>query len=165
MPHPTPTPPDPRRALHHVPHPPLQKLLGYVDQDKQSDTLKARLCERFENVVLPSASVAGPGPTGGDAAAAGAAVPPGVAAAAAAAEAAAATAAGVHREWRSLAACLAALGAKFSEKGLRMVMERLRCYKHALGSADVHAVFQVRLVAHGRVRMRVTVRMRTQAGT
>ncbi|KAF5843603.1 hypothetical protein DUNSADRAFT_12866 [Dunaliella salina] len=45
----------------------------------------------------------------------------------------------VVEEWRALATVLKGMG--HSEKGLRAIMERRRCYKHALGDEQVFKVF------------------------
>ncbi|GFR52248.1 hypothetical protein Agub_g14782, partial [Astrephomene gubernaculifera] len=121
----------------------MQRLLSYIKVDKLADSLKGRLCERFENVVCEFASGAGDAASeasGGSAAAAVAPPAPTAAPSAASYET-------VVREWRSLADCLALL--PYSEKGLRNSMERLRCYKHALGDEHVYKVFKG-MAEHGR---------------
>ncbi|GLC56581.1 hypothetical protein PLESTB_001123300 [Pleodorina starrii] len=122
----------------------MQRLLSYVKVDKLADSLKTRLCERFENVVCEFATNA-------------AVPPPADAAAAAAPEAGAGPGPGgvrgsssyeeVVREWRSLADCIALI--PYSEKGLRNCMEHFKCYKHVLGDEHVYQVFKG-LAEHGR---------------
>ncbi|PNH04576.1 Condensin complex subunit 1 [Tetrabaena socialis] len=127
----------------------MKRLLGYVKAEKLAESLKIRLCERFENVVheAPGAAAAPPAAPAGGAAEGGAqGSTPEVGAAGgtqgggAAGAGAGCAEAGAVREWRSLADCLSWLA--YSEKGLRAVMERLRCFKHALGDERVCRVFK-----------------------
>jgi condensin complex subunit 1 len=113
-----------------------QRLLGYVKADKLADSLKARLCERFQNVVCEFAGGTLAGPAGAAPAPAdqgGAPAPAGCAGGSSYED--------VLREWRSLADCIALI--PYSEKGMRICMELMRCYKHALGDEHVYQVFKV----------------------
>lgn len=107
----------------------------------------------------PAASVAAATSTG---TAGGAAAESGAAGAAAPEGASAVGCTAVHmeaavREWRGIAACLDMV--PYSEKGLRMIIERFKCYKHTLGDEQVYKVFKVRpaclLLDHGLVRSKI----------
>ncbi|PNW77344.1 hypothetical protein CHLRE_10g432500v5 [Chlamydomonas reinhardtii] len=97
----------------------------------------------------PAASVAAATSTG---TAGGAAAESGAAGAAAPEGASAVGCTAVHmeaavREWRGIAACLDMV--PYSEKGLRMIIERFKCYKHTLGDEQVYKVFKG-IAEHGR---------------
>ncbi|KAG2433029.1 hypothetical protein HXX76_008756 [Chlamydomonas incerta] len=157
----------------------MQRLLGYIKQDKLTEQIKVRLVERMENVVVgtPTAAAAAAAPSDAQPAPSTAASQPAASASQPAASAAAmSTGAGeaadsaaagtaasdgggsgggcsaAHmeaavREWRGIAACLDMV--PYSEKGLRMIMERFKCYKHTLGDEQVYRIFKG-IAEHGR---------------
>ncbi|KXZ51609.1 hypothetical protein GPECTOR_12g573 [Gonium pectorale] len=108
------------------------RLLGYIKADKLADSLKVRICERFENVVCEFQA---------------AATAEGAASATGSSGGLYSVYEAVVREWRGLAVCLDML--PYSEKGLRSVMETFRRYKHALGDKHVYDVFKD-MAKHGR---------------
>ncbi|KAG2448695.1 hypothetical protein HYH02_006051 [Chlamydomonas schloesseri] len=152
----------------------MRRLLGYIKQDKLTEQIKVRLVERMENVVVgtPTAAAAAPSATQAAASSASQSAPstsqPAASAAAMSTDAGGATnsaadaassegtsgsgSAMAHleaavREWRGITACLNMV--PYSEKGLRMIMERFKCYKHTLADEQVYKVFKG-IAEHGR---------------
>ncbi|KAG1667780.1 hypothetical protein FOA52_010817 [Chlamydomonas sp. UWO 241] len=110
----------------------MESLLEYIKQDKQQDSLREKICARFELVSDTQTPVEGGG-GGGDAEMAEQQeqqqpLPTGPAASE------------PRREWALLAACVRRLG--YSDKGMRRTIEQLRCYKPALGMPEVLRAFE-----------------------
>ena len=96
----------------------MSLLLSYVKQDRQADSLRERLCARFDPAAAQASSGNGVSSGGGSSGGGGGGGP---------------------REWRMLAFCLASLG--YSDRSARRMMDMLRCYRHALAEDAVFRVF------------------------